>query len=288
MAELMTGSRFTPWSRLTAFLVATLAGAGALRAKDAIDLATVLEAKGVIVGRLLGDLRGDGSGGGVDLCRSCALGAGECGSRMEGELADGDCRLDDGSFVEIWRLELLGTDEVRIQLRSEDFDPFFLLADRSCLVIDHNDDCVEGDLERSCLDLSLPPGEYFLVANSFDAGERGAYTLDVECGPAPRFVRGDANSDGTINITDGIALLTFLFVDSTRTLACRDAADADDNGSLQLTDAVVIFQWLFVDPGRPPRPPTPTRGNSYPAGDCAEDPTNTDGLDCGAEAPVCE
>ena len=72
--------------------------------------------------------------------------------------------------------------------------------------------------------------------------------------PVERFVRGDANSDGSINLTDGIVILNYLYLGAAPP-ACLDAADVDDDGGNlpTITDAIYIFNWLFlggVEPGR--------------------------------------
>lgn len=67
------------------------------------------------------------------------------------------------------------------------------------------------------------------------------------------FVRGDANGDQSINITDAITVLSTLF----GTLAdplCPDAIDVDDSGSLDLADAVSLLQHLFDGPSVIPGP----------------------------------
>ena len=100
--------------------------------------------------------------------------------------------------------------------------------------------------------------------------------------PGPRFVRGDANADGSINITDGVFVLNFLFIGGPEP-RCTDAADSDDNGMLNITDGVAILNWLFLS-GRTPPPPSPSTANYIP-GDCGEDPTPEDQT-C-AEFPPC-
>ncbi|MCZ6793735.1 MAG: hypothetical protein O7J95_08995, partial [Planctomycetota bacterium] len=109
--------------------------------------------------------------------------------------------------------------------------------------------------------------------------------VTAEGGAGSRFVRGDADANGSINLTDGIVILNFLFLgaDAPR---CLDAADTDDDGGERptLTDAVIIFAWLFSG-GAPPRDPGPDAPN-YSAGRCGLDETD-DGMDCAAVAAPC-
>jgi hypothetical protein len=91
-----------------------------------------------------------------------------------------------------------------------------------------------------------------------------------------QFVRGDADSDGRIDLTDGIRILSFIFVGGPEP-ECMDAADANDSGALDISDAIWILSWLFVD-GPPPLPPSPI-SPSYAVEDCGLDPT-PDELGC--------
>ncbi len=72
------------------------------------------------------------------------------------------------------------------------------------------------------------------------------------------FVRGDANDDGDINISDPVSILGYLFNGVSAPL-CRDAADSDDNEQIQLTDAVYLLNFLFLGTQKP-RLPFPDLG----------------------------
>ncbi len=78
------------------------------------------------------------------------------------------------------------------------------------------------------------------------------------------FVRGDANSDQAINLTDPIFILDYLFRGGV-TPPCLDAADVNDDGLVQLTDAVVLLGFLFRGQ-EPPAQPFPEPGVD-PTGD---------------------
>jgi hypothetical protein len=77
----------------------------------------------------------------------------------------------------------------------------------------------------------------------------GAVNSDV----APEFIRGDADGNCGVEITDAVFLLNFLFIGS-RTPGCMDAADAEDGGSVDLTDPIFILNFLFLGNREPPAP----------------------------------
>jgi hypothetical protein len=85
---------------------------------------------------------------------------------------------------------------------------------------------------------------------------------------AATFVRGDANRDGKVDLSDAIAVLSYLFLGG-RKPACAEAGDANDSGSLELSDAIYLLNHLYLG-GAPPRPPYPQPGPD----------TTTDALGC--------
>ncbi|MEM7167354.1 MAG: hypothetical protein AAF581_17970 [Planctomycetota bacterium] len=90
------------------------------------------------------------------------------------------------------------------------------------------------------------------------------------------FVRGDCNADGSVNLTDPVYVLGYLFPSGTpNPLLCLDACDGNDDGGLSLPDAIVMLNALFGQPATPL--PAPTA--------CAADPT-ADGIGC-AEFATC-
>ena len=80
------------------------------------------------------------------------------------------------------------------------------------------------------------------------------FTCGDPVGPAaPQFRRGDADDNGSLQLTDGIFILNFLFLGGSDPV-CGDAADADNNGAIQLTDGIFILNFLFLGGQAPVQP----------------------------------
>ena len=177
---------------------------------------------------------------------------------------------------------------IGIVLRDEGVYHVTVLADdsRRC------DDAAEDSVCRTVISLGveITPED---CGNGEDDDLDGSIDCeDSDCSDAAscqepageRFVRGDANSDGAINLTDGVVPLLYLFSGGAEP-ACMDSADANDTGNIEITDAIILFSWLFTG-GVAPQPPSPT-SPGYPGSDCGEDRTD-DALGCARRSPVCE
>jgi hypothetical protein len=84
------------------------------------------------------------------------------------------------------------------------------------------------------------------------------------------FLRGDADSNGRVNLTDAIFVVRRLFQGGSEP-TCGDAADFDDDGVLSLTDVILTVAFLFqgVDLSQPPGP-----------FECGPDPSDDDLGEC--------
>ncbi len=78
------------------------------------------------------------------------------------------------------------------------------------------------------------------------------YQADIDPQEEP-FLRGDANRDGAIDISDAISVLRYLFRGGDP-FSCEDSADANDSGGIDLADAVYILRFLFAKGPTPPAP----------------------------------
>ncbi len=87
-----------------------------------------------------------------------------------------------------------------------------------------------------------------------------------------RFVRGDANADGRVNLADAVWTINALVRGGPPT-PCPSAGDANADGRLDLSDPIYTAQHRFLHGPTPPAP--------FP--DCGERDAELD-LPCPAEA----
>jgi hypothetical protein len=90
--------------------------------------------------------------------------------------------------------------------------------------------------------------------------------------PRPLLVRGDANDDGAIDVSDAVFMLLALFRPRAQP-GCADALDSNDDGRNDISDPIRLLGFLFRGAPSPP-PPFP---------DCGADMT-ADGLGCRVHA----
>ncbi len=109
----------------------------------------------------------------------------------------------------------------------------------------------------------LPPGPTSIIVRNIDGKESNRVVFTI-APPAPRFVRGDANLDTLVDLSDAVKILAHLFRGVA--VSCEDALDADDNGGLNVTDALTVLEYIFRNGARPPAP-FPLRGVDPTAGD---------------------
>jgi len=81
---------------------------------------------------------------------------------------------------------------------------------------------------------------------------------------SPRFIRGDSNGDGGVDISDDIYSLDFLFLGGNQP-ACLSACDLNFDEKLDLSDPIYGLDFKFLG-GPPPAPPFPACGPDPGAG----------------------
>lgn len=83
-------------------------------------------------------------------------------------------------------------------------------------------------------------------------------TLTLTPYEGSQFIRGDVTQNGSLDIADGIGVLSFLFVGGSTT--CYNSLDADDTGNVSISDAVRILCAVFCPGSPPPAGPFPGCG----------------------------
>ncbi|MEC4807018.1 MAG: tetratricopeptide repeat protein, partial [Jaaginema sp. PMC 1080.18] len=85
---------------------------------------------------------------------------------------------DDGSYYETHTFEGQEGETLTITLSSEDFDTYLLLVAPTAETIAQNDDSTDGT--NSQIVVTLPAtGTYTVIANSYEAGATGNYSLEI-------------------------------------------------------------------------------------------------------------
>lgn len=126
---------------------------------------------------------GGGGGGGGSTHSASPIGLNES---VNGSLTTASIVAPDGTYVNLYTIDIATTAEVSLRLESIDFDTILGIFDDQTLgiadlnawdphLIADNDDIGPGD-SNSALTVQLPPGKYVIVVNSFDLAT-GAYTL---------------------------------------------------------------------------------------------------------------
>jgi hypothetical protein len=111
----------------------------------------------------------------------------------------------------------------------------------------------------------FPVGTTEVICTAVDAsGTTAECRFQVTVKPrSPVFKRADANADRSVDITDPVQVLGYLFLGGAEP-ACLDAADANDDNAVDISDASAILGYLFLG-GDPPPAPGPFA--------CGPDPT---------------
>ena len=107
-------------------------------------------------------------------------------------------------------------------------------------------------------DRDPPPGEHTYRVVAIVGGEPCSGEDEITCtvtvpSVGTPFRRGDADGVGQVDLTDGVFLLNFLFLNGPAP-PCFDAADVNDDGELNITTGVFLFNFLFVSGPIPPEP----------------------------------
>ncbi|MEM7165067.1 MAG: dockerin type I repeat-containing protein [Planctomycetota bacterium] len=117
-----------------------------------------------------------------------------------------------------------------------------------------------GTLYNFRCDVDSPPALGSVTIGLFKPGVISDVTIPAMVPAActtPPFVRGDVTADGSVNLTDAIGILAYLF-NSAPAPTPLQRADSNGDGSYNLVDATYVLGYLFTLGPPPPFPfPTP-------------------------------
>jgi VCBS repeat protein/dockerin type I repeat protein len=142
-----------------------------------------------------------------------------------------------------------------------------------CDIATGNSDCNSNGIPDSC---DIAGG------HSQDLKGHGPDGIPDECQPTI-FHRGDGNGDGTLDVSDAVCMIQYLFRGGGLgggggPLRCLEAADSNNDGAIDCSDAIFVFNYLFLG-GEPPAPPGPLPA---PCGPDSDPPGSKRDLGCEA------
>ena len=198
-----------------------------------------------------------------------------------------DCNVSNEEFLGVGRINTHGGTKIRIAQQTEGNGVNLTIGLQGKILVSKlriHDGVLTAEQISNNYELELPefqPGPDEICDDGIDNDRDGdADCDDDDCAEEPacgaQFVRGDANGDGGIDISDPTHTLRHLFIGGPRP-TCADAADANDDGGVTLTDAIYSLNYSFRGGNAPPAP--------FPG--CGTDDT-ADDLGCLAATAGCE
>ena len=159
-----------------------------------------------------------------------------------------------------------GTDEVTFTITSDDTPGVFRTYTK------FSDAAKENGRSRIFLGVHYS----FDATDGYSVGTAlGRDIMTKHLRPLPRFIRGDANGSGEVDISDAVWHLNYLFLEGP-TPPCIEAAEVNDDDRLDISDALYIIGHQFLGDAPPPSP--------FP--DCGSDPRSEIG-NCGTPPEFC-
>jgi hypothetical protein len=106
-------------------------------------------------------------------------------SSSTGELSTADCRLDDGSYLDLIQFSGAAGQTVTIDMSSDAFDAYLYLLDPTPAVVASNDDAQGGSGNSRIVFTLTRSGTWTIGATSLGANQFGSYVLAIQCTTAP-------------------------------------------------------------------------------------------------------
>jgi hypothetical protein len=120
------------------------------------------------------------------------------GQTVAGQLDGGDCQFMPDYFGDSWQLSLAAPTTLQIDLASTDFDPVLVVTTSAGQWLTLNDDANES--VNSQVIITLPAGDYLLVASTYAPLTTGSYQLAVNSssGTSQRVARASTGLAGRV------------------------------------------------------------------------------------------
>lgn len=105
-------------------------------------------------------------------------------SSASAALSTADCRLNDGSYVDLFQFAGVAGQTVTIDMTSAAFDTYLFLLDPTPVAVDGNDDFGGSTNSRIVFTLTVT-GTWTVGATSLAASQIGSYALSLQCSSSP-------------------------------------------------------------------------------------------------------
>jgi hypothetical protein len=104
---------------------------------------------------------------------------GGMGGTVSGTLAQGDLLLQDGSFVDVYGIQLNAGDQLTVDMNTTAFDPYLVVLTPDNQGFENDD--FNGDRTHSRITITAGmAGPYAILATSYLPGATGNYTVTVD------------------------------------------------------------------------------------------------------------
>jgi hypothetical protein len=169
------------------------------------------------------------------------------GATETGQLSTSDCALADGSFIDLYQVNLPTAGTYIFDEASSAFDSYLWLFSTAGPLVAVNDDIIPGTNTNSRIKAILPAGPIVVGANSFDPRVTGSYSLAAAASNAEVtncedvFVEKGISTSQSLSASDCAANGTFsdnyiIFLQPGQSITVSMTSTAVDS-YLELTDA---------------------------------------------------
>ncbi|MDE0958069.1 MAG: right-handed parallel beta-helix repeat-containing protein [Planctomycetota bacterium] len=121
------------------------------------------------------------------------------------------------------------------------------------LTVNGVDHPITADATSATVTLAANVPSLILLGGTTVCGEAlPELTCELTCIPPDRFIRGDSNADSTLDVSDVMFSLGAVFGQVIS--SCQDAQDTNDDGSLDISDPLLLLLYLYSGGSQPPAP----------------------------------